>query len=313
MKYSLLSTMILAGILAAGSTLPAGAEELFPPNAKAGECYTRVFVPATYKTVTEKVLSRDAATRLEIVPATYKWAEEKVLVSEASAKFEVVPATYGWADEVVTIKPATKQLVEVPAVYENKTEKVMVKPATTAWKKGRGPVEKVDNSTGEIMCLVETPAEYKNVSKRVLKTAARTEEKTIPAQTKTVKKKVVAKPATTRKVEIPAKYETVKVRKLATPATTKSIEIPAKYTTVTRREAISESKMAWAPILCETNTTRDVVRKLQAALDKAGFSPGPIDGMIGSATMSAVARYQSAKGLPKGGLTIKTLQSLGVL
>ena len=47
------------------------------------------------------------------------------------------------------------------------------------------------NATGEIMCLVEEPAVYKTVRKKVIKT-----------------------PATTRTVEIPAEYKTVKVNKL---------------------------------------------------------------------------------------------------
>lgn len=34
-------------------------------------------------------------------------------------------------------------------------------------EKGRGPVEKLDQATGEIMCLVEVPAEYRTVTKRV--------------------------------------------------------------------------------------------------------------------------------------------------
>src|SRR5262245_56294668 len=44
-----------------------------PPNAKPGECYAKVYVPATYKTVTERVLVREASERLETVPAEYDW------------------------------------------------------------------------------------------------------------------------------------------------------------------------------------------------------------------------------------------------
>src|SRR5262249_30631953 len=51
---------------------PAGevAAEL-PPNAKPGECYAKVWVPATYKTISERILVRDASERLEVVPAKY--------------------------------------------------------------------------------------------------------------------------------------------------------------------------------------------------------------------------------------------------
>lgn len=56
----------------------------------------------------------------------------------------------------------------VPAVYKTTTEEVLESPAQTVWKKGRGPIEKLDNATGEIMCLVEIPAKYRTIQKVVL-------------------------------------------------------------------------------------------------------------------------------------------------
>jgi hypothetical protein len=38
-----------------------------------------------------------------------------------------------------------------PAVYETVKEKVVDRPAYTVWKKGTGPIQKVDYATGEIM------------------------------------------------------------------------------------------------------------------------------------------------------------------
>ena len=72
-------------------------------------------------------------------------------------------------------------------------------------------------------------------------------------------------------------------------------------------------RAAGMPILCKTNTTPGVVARIQTALDKAGHNPGPIDGVIGAQTMTAVTSYQKAKGLPTGGITIGTLKSLGVM
>ena len=54
------------------SARPPGGEELFPPAAKPGECYARVFVPATYRVEEERVLRRAASSRIEEVPATYE-------------------------------------------------------------------------------------------------------------------------------------------------------------------------------------------------------------------------------------------------
>ena len=110
--------------------------------ADVGDCYVEYHVPAQYKTETQQVLKREASQKIEIIPAKFSLVEERVLVKEASFKLAVVPA-----------------------IYATVTEQVLVRPATTEWKKGRGPLEIIDNNTGEIMCLVEVPAVYKDVSR----------------------------------------------------------------------------------------------------------------------------------------------------
>jgi hypothetical protein len=239
---------------------------MLPASAKAGECYTRVFVPSRYQTIAERILARQASERVETIPAKYEVVEEKVLVRQASSRLEEVPAEYGWAEE-----------------------KILVEPAHSAWKKGRGLIEKVDNATGEIMCLVEIPAKYE-----------------------TVRKRVVTKPATVRQVEIPAEYQTIKVTKMVSPPQEKRIPIPEEYETVTRTEKVADGYMEWRQVLCETNMSHELVTKVQQALSKEGFNPGAIDGTYGSQTRTAVTSYQKAKGLAEGELTYETMKSLGI-
>ncbi|HZK19921.1 MAG TPA: peptidoglycan-binding domain-containing protein [Treponemataceae bacterium] len=112
----------------------------FPPEAKPGQCFARIFVPQKTQTVTEKILVKEASERLEVFPT----------------------------------------------VYDVVTEEILVCPAYTTWKKGTGSIQKIDNQTGEIMCLVEVPAVYK-----------------------TIYKEVVVSPPTTKSFEIPAEYQTV--------------------------------------------------------------------------------------------------------
>ncbi|MEM9175325.1 MAG: peptidoglycan-binding domain-containing protein [Myxococcota bacterium] len=289
--------------------IPGG--DLLPP-AEPGQCYARVFVPPTYETRTEDVLKTAATERLEVIPATYETVDEQVLVEAASERIEVIPAVYGWVEEQVLVKAASSRLEEVPAQYEWQEEQILVKPAHTIWKKGTGPIQKLDEATGEIMCLVEVPAEYKTVRKKVQVAGPTTREVAIPAEYKTVKRQVVTTPATTRTIEIPAKYKTVKVRQVVTPAAERRIPIAAEYQTVSKRVQVTEGEMAWRQILCETNTTADIVRQMQRALDAAGHSPGPIDGIVGRETLAALRGYQTEKGLPEGGVTLATLKSLGV-
>ena len=288
------------------------AEPMLPPGAKPGECYARVFVPPTYQTTQETVLKTQASEKVDVIPAQYEWIEERVLVREASERIETIPATYKKVTERVLVKPASERLETNPATYVNETERVLVREAYTTWKKGRGPIEKVDDSTGEIMCLVTIPAEYKTVTKRVLKTPATTSTITIPAEYETITKTVVDAPATTRTIAIPAEYSTVKVRKLVRPAQEKRTPIPAEYQTVSKTEKVSDGEMEWRPILCETNVTSDVVKQVQRALKAKGFNPGRIDGVLGAETMSAVSAFQRANNLPRGQLTMGTLRALNI-
>jgi len=286
--------------------------ELLPPNAKPGECYARAFVPPVYKTENVRILKTDASERIDVIPEKYEWVNEQVLVREASERLEVVPAAYEMVTEKLMVKPESTKIVTVPAKYRTETERMLDKPEHTIWKKGAGPITKVDDATGEIMCLVTVPATYKMVSRQVLDTKAGTQDIKIPAEYKTVSKRVMKTPPATRKVVIPAEYKTVRVRKLVESAKTNRTPIPAQYASISKRELVKEGYMEWRPVLCKTNMTQDIVQRIQAALKSSGHNPGPIDGVIGRETMAAVKSYQREKGLATGGITLQTLESLKV-
>ncbi len=297
--------------VAAGNNYGAG--DLLPPGAKPGQCFTRLWVGPTYDTVSERMLVQEASERIEVIPAKFTTVKKRVLVKEASEKLVTVPAKYRTVKERVLVKPATKKLVQVEPTYETVTERVIDKPAHTTWQKGTGPIQRIDETTGEIMCLVTVPASYKTVKKRVLKTPASTKVVEIPAVYNTIEKRVVESPASTRKVEIPAEYKTVTVTDEAAPASEKRIKIPAKYATVTKRKLVKDGSMEWREILCETNMTRSRITQIQRALKAAGHNPGPIDGVVGKSTMVAVNSFQRSRNLPVDNyLNIATVRALGV-
>lgn len=171
-------------------------------SATPGMCFHEHYLPATYKTVSETVLKRAATENVSITPARYEMVEETILVREASTRLENVPAVYG-----------------------TETEQVLDKPAHTVWKRGTGPIQRIDEATGEIMCLVEVPASYKTVTRRVLVSAA-----------------------TTRTVDVPAEYKTVKVRKLVAEATEQRTPIEAVYGSVDRQVLDQDSRFVWHEI-----------------------------------------------------------------
>ncbi len=240
--------------------------EMLPPNAEAGECFSRVLIPAQYESYSETVLKSEASEKLTIVPAKYQTVEETLLV-----------------------KPASKRLVKVPAQYGFVSERILDKPAHTIWKKGKGPITKINHATGEILCKVEVPATYRTVRKRVLKSKA-----------------------TVKEVEIPAEYRTVKVRKLVQDAEALREEIPAEYQTVSKRRLVKQPEMRWEQVLCETNASPSMVRRVQTGLKAKGYNPGKIDGVLGSDTLKAVNKFQRKNGLATGGLTLDSIKALGV-
>ncbi len=305
----------VAEIVRPPSYIPQGVNagtELFPPNPKPGACYARVLVPAQYKNETVTLLKSEASERLETIPAKFETVLERVLVKEASERIEVVPATYGWEEERILVKEASEKLVVVPAVYKTVTEQVVDKPAHVRWEKGRGLVEKVDFATGEIICLKKIPATYKTITKRVLKAPATTRMVQIPAQYKTVKRQVMRTPPTTRKIVIPAEYKMQRVVKLVEPAKVNRYYIPEKHQTVSKVVKVADERMAWRPVLCETNITPELVRQIQVSLQDGGYYPGPIDGDIGRLTRRGILQFQKEKGLSRGGLTAETLKELDV-
>ncbi len=326
------------------------------PNAKPGECYAKVIKEPVYSTKPVQKLVKEASERIEIVPpvykavkvhvtseetqevvpAVYETVKERVMVKPATTRLEAVPAVYETVQEKVLKTPASKTAIDVPAIYEDVTEKKLVREAYTTWKAGTATnIQKIDDKTGEVMCLVEVPAEYQTVTNRVLKTPATVRYEETPAEYETINKVVLKSPATTRSIEVPAEYAEQEVTKLVKPASTvskvvpvdymrevmtevqpateKRVPVPAEYATVEEKVLVSAGEESWSQILCDVNATPAKISEIQSALAAAGFNPGPIDGNLAGETLAAVAAYQKAKGLPMDGyLNLETVKSLGV-
>lgn len=164
-----------------------------------GGCFVEYYEPAKFKTEVERVMTKPSSQTITIIPAEYETVQEQIVVKEASS-----------------------EVVDVPAIYRTQTESVLVEPARSVWREDCGVIEKVDNATGEVLCLVEVPAKYETLTKTVLDTAA-----------------------TTKTISIPAVYKTINVEKLVRPASEKRENVPAQFTTVDRRVKVSDPKFFW--------------------------------------------------------------------
>lgn len=168
-------------------------------SVSSGSCFREYHTQPEYKTEITRILKREGSERIVITPAKYDLAEERIVVTDAFTR-----------------------TIDVPATYRTESESVLVEPARSIWKKGRGPIEKLDNTTGEIMCLVEIPARYETLTKTILD-----------------------KPATTKTVDVPAVYKTVKVRRLIEPATESRVTIEPEYDNISTRVKVADAGFFW--------------------------------------------------------------------
>lgn len=312
-------------------------------------------------------------------PASYKETEEKVLITAASEELSVEEAQFSETEKRVMVKAASKRLIEVPAVFKTVEDKVLIEPAKSVWKKGTGPIMRIDNATGEIMCRVDIPAVFETYKRKAIAAPALTTTVVVPAEFESVKietvsndarevrtpvpaqfdtvtktervaassikwiagsadktglhgehtgevvcfteeaakfatvdQKVIKAPGVFTSTTVPAVFENISVRKLVSDATVRKTAVPAIKKDYIKRVKVSDARLEWRPVLCETNTTEDTVSVIQQALAEAGFNPGSIDGVLGRGTLDAIEEYQKSKNLAQGGITYDTLEALGV-
>jgi len=289
-------------------------------------------VPAQFDTTEENIEVIPASKQVVEIPAEYEYVEEKVLVEEAKTVWKKgqnpaqklsgstgeimclvkVPAKYKTIKKLVVKSPATTEVQEipaevktlavqkliappsvkqtlVPAVHKTIEKKVPDTAASFMWTDAKTGADKPWRYTGHKICLVETPA-----------------------ATKDIKKVVLDVPASVNEEIVPAKFEVVKVEKLVTPSKEVRTPVEAEYKTIEKRKKIAASSMAWQRILCQTNMTKDVIAKIQTALNDRSYKAGKPDGALGRGTRSALERFQKDNGFATGGITYETLNALGI-
>ena len=140
------------------------------------------------------------------------------------------------------------------------------------------------------ICLTQTEAKYKTVSKQVL-----------------------VSPASSKKVKTPEKYTIVKVKKIEQKAKYKKVVIPEEYITVITERERTKGYSKWMPMICEEMLTPKIIKKVQRALQFQGFYKGSINGIWNIESKLSARAYQKAKGLAvTSKLSIETMNALGI-
>lgn len=290
-------------------------------------------IPASYTASTQEVLVRPKSNKYLATPVKFKTVQDKVLVEPAKAIWKKgtglvqkidnvtgeimcrveIPAVYKEFSKQVVDKapiatlipvPETRKMVEtellsedaqevrkpVAATYETvETFKTVGEPVYS-WAAGSpGDSDKMGKHTGKVICLKETPAIVKTFEQTLVKTPGRFDTK-----------------------ELAAVYEDVPVQKLVSNASVSRTPIPAQNKTFTKTMKVSNAKLEWRPVLCETNVSPEAISSIQKALGERGYETGAKPGVIDTEMFSAIESFQKDENLPQGGLTLSTIKALGL-
>ncbi len=337
-KLLLLASVCFA--LAAGFASKVLANEAdLPPNAVPGRCYQKVLIPEVLESYDDRVIDTLQRTETRVIPAVYADDIRQTVIREARTEYIDIPATYRTVTEVVTVRPAGVRYETIPARYETIAERVMVREAYTVWKRGVAQGARHGYPTrmgerGEILCLVEVPAEYAMVTRQVLREPARQVRIDVPAQTRAVARQVVDQPARVETRQIPAQYGQETVRVLKVPERIETYTVPATYRTVRKQRVAKAARFEWVQAVCDTpppppppkyvppprpgsgcdevDVTARTVRDLQTALGIRHYYAGARNGVFNKATRAALRRYQAENRLAVGRIDGPTLRAIGV-
>ena len=230
-----------------------------PPAAHPGQCFARVRIAPTYETYSERVLVTPGRREQRTIAAVYDWAERQVMVEPARVEHRVIPATYRTVTETVVVSPATTRIEHTEAVYETVTEQVISRPAHAEWRRtfvgpnGLIPEGAQVEATGEMICLIQIPAEYATVQRRVLREPGRDVEIPVAAVTREVSRQVIDRPERVEDIQVPAVYRTEKYRRVVTAERIEWIDVPAVYSTREARRQTSAGRLEWREVKCDPN------------------------------------------------------------
>jgi len=224
------------------------------------------------------------------VPAKYKTIKKRILKSPASTKVLEVPAETKVIKVKKLLADVQVQHITQPALYETVDKIELESEARFDWIDANDKVDAEYKYTGQQICLTEEKAKTVEVTKIVLDTPERIEEEIVPAV----------------KTTIPVKKRIAEAKEIRIP-------IEAEYKTMKKRKKITGTQIEWKRILCQTNMNKEVISKIQNALNEKGYNAGKADGVLGKGTRSALEKFQKENSLATGGITYETLGALQVV
>lgn len=317
-----------------------------------GQCYSRLLLSPKVETYSEHVMVQPGHTETRTVPEVSEMVLQDVVVKPEQVIHRTVEAVTHEEMVTEVVKPASFREERIAAQYEMRTEHVMIKAARREWVRTDGiatgaalvtpgdhqPVPyradgtlswpgkdaqqiHTDDETAEylrqgsgqpVWCLKMIPGVYEDRTTRVEVAPASVRRIDIPAVTRQVSHTVVDVPEHVEDVTVPAVTEQRRVRRVVHEAHAEPFQVDPVYLDQDRQRVTGEPKPVWRQVVCARNATPQKIMEIQRALAAAGYNPGPIDGHIGKATVSAMQKFQADKGLAQGQMSVEAVQKLGV-
>ena len=270
MKKILLSaTLLMFGAVAFAQDLPA--------NPEPGKCYVRCKTPEVWKNEDVTIEIAPAYKKIVTYPATYETVTERVLVKEADQRLVVVPSVWETKTISYTAKEDANKLRTIKATFSPDSQVIETKAASAVWEMSeKAPdCESSDPNDCRYWCYKPIPAKFVTVALTTLSSDASTEATKVPGYDKTYTKKVMVSGPTTKTIDIPAVYGTISKIVLVKDAYQEEVTVAAKYKTVTKEVLVNKGGLTtWKEVECElVNNT-----------------PLPINWNLGSATLTNGAK-----------------------
>ena len=248
-----------------------------PENPQPGKCYVRCTTPDVYVNETTTVVVKPAYKVLKTIPATFKTVTERVLVKEEGKKLTIVPEKWGTETVSYVSKEGASSLNIIPATFRPSSETVEVKPAYAQWELGSPAPDCASGNPDDCRywCYKGYPAEYTTVSTQVLAKNASTTTTAIAAKNASYTKRVLLAPAKVVEEVIPAVYETITRTVIDKDAYSVEETIPAVTKTVTKEVLKTKGGLTtWKEVECSL----------------VEYQALPINWNLGSATLTSEAK-----------------------
>lgn len=265
--------LFIAAVL---STALMTAQDL-PTNPEPGKCYVRCTTPDVYGNETMTVVTKPAYKVLKTIPATYKTVTERVLVKEEGKKLTVVPAKWGTETVTYVSKEGANTLRIVPASFKPSSETIEIKPAYAQWELGSPAPDCASGNPDDCRywCYKGYPAEYTTVSTQLVANDASTQKTAIAPKNASYTKRVMVEPAKVVEEVIPAVYETITRTVLDKDAYTVEETVPAVTKTITKEVLKTKGGLTtWKEVECSL----------------VEYQALPINWNLGSATLTSEAK-----------------------